>query len=260
MAAIQKKKNAGKRGSRGNTPKSQLNSKGEEMVRDEELIRSFNKQYPEDRIDPYMGNVNLPTDKSTFRYNEERELAIKRSCEDIIFFAENFFYVISLDDGKQKIKLHDYQKNMLNMIMGNRRNIICTARQAGKTTIMTIYVLWIATFFEYQNVVLVANKEDSAKEILKRIKLAYEELPGWMKPAVDRGGWSKESINFSNGSSIRISATSVDSIRGKSCNCITGENIITLRDKVTGEVIEVPIEWLYNTLNVKENEIFLEII
>lgn len=225
------KKTAGKRGRRS-SPQAQKNSKGQEMMRDEDLIRKLNQQYDDDKIDGYMGNVNLPTDKSVFRYNEDRVLAIKQSCEDILFFAEKFFYILSTDDGKILIQLHDFQKDMLEMFMGNRKNIVCTSRQIGKTTIMCIYVLWLVTFFEYQNVVIVANKEKTAKEILKRIKLAYEELPGWIKPAVDKGGWSKESINFSNGSTVKISATSADAIRGMAVSCLILDELAFVDDGI----------------------------
>ena len=35
---------------------------------------------------------------------------IKKCSENLIHFAETYFYIISLDEGKQTIALHLYQK------------------------------------------------------------------------------------------------------------------------------------------------------
>ena len=74
------------------------------------------------------------------------------------------------------------------------------SRQVGKTTLMTIYALWIACFNEDQRILIVANKEQTAISIFKRVRLAYEELPNFLKPGVEEYG--KTSMQLSNGSSI----------------------------------------------------------
>jgi hypothetical protein len=117
---------------------------------------------------------------------------------------------------------------------------------SSNTTLMTIYALWLITFYEHQDIVIIANKEKIAKEILKRIKLAYEELPNWIKP--DVGAWNKESIEFGNGSSIMISATSNDAIRGMALSCVTGDSIVTIKDKNTNVVRDISMVRLTNIL------------
>ena len=83
---------------------------------------------------------------------------------------------------------------------------------------MTIYALWVACFNEDQNILVVANKESTAINIFKRIRLAYEQLPNYLKPgAVEYG---KTSMTLGNGSSIGISTTSSDAGRGSSVNCL----------------------------------------
>ena len=67
---------------------------------------------------------------------------------------------------------------------------------------MTIYALWNACFNEDQRVLVVANKEGTAIEIFQRIRLAYEELPNWLKPGVKEYG--KASMTLANGSRIGI--------------------------------------------------------
>jgi len=92
------------------------------------------------------------------------------------------------------------------------------SRQCGKTTMMTIYALWNACFNKDQRVLIVANKEGTAIEIFQRIRLAYEELPNWLKPGVKEYG--KTSMVLANGSRVGISTTTGTAARGQSVNCL----------------------------------------
>jgi hypothetical protein len=83
---------------------------------------------------------------------------------------------------------------------------------------MTIYALWNACFNNDQRVLIVANKEGTAIEIFQRIRLAYEELPNWLKPGVKEYG--KTSMVLANGSRVGISTTTGTAARGQSVNCL----------------------------------------
>jgi len=173
---------------------------------------------PENKF--YLGNENLPTSEAVFDYSEHPEWVedIAKSRKNILYFAENFFFITNLDEGKMKIKLHSYQKRILRSLRDSRFVCLLASRQVGKTTLMTIYALWIACFFEDQRILVVANKEQTAINIFKRIRLAYEKLPNYLKPgAVEYG---KTAMSLGNGSSIGISTTSSDAGRGDSCNVL----------------------------------------
>jgi len=166
----------------------------------------------------YLGNSNLPTAQTTYEYTPKMIKEIVKCKKSILYFASNYFYIINVDSGRQKIKLHDFQKRILKSLMENRFNILLASRQIGKTTLMTIYALWIALFHEDQRILIVANKEQTAKMLLKRIKTAFEMMPNFLKAgAVEYG---QTNITLSNGSSIGISTTSSDAGRGESVNCL----------------------------------------
>lgn len=88
----------------------------------------------------------------------------------------------------------------------------------SNSTLMTIVCLWHVIFKKDYQVAILANKEDQAKEILERIKLAYEELPNWLKTGVSE--FTKEVLKLVNGSKIFVSTTSESGIRGKSVNML----------------------------------------
>ena len=122
----------------------------------------------------YMNNPNLPTVDSEFNYTPNMVSELKKCDKNILYFAENYFYIISLDEGRQKINLHLCQKRALRKMRDNRFFILLASRQIGKTTMMTIYALWIACFNQDQRILIVANKEGTALEIMSRIRMAYE--------------------------------------------------------------------------------------
>ena len=205
------------------------------------------KKGPKEKF--YLGNTNLPTAQTEYDYTPDMIKEIAKCRKNILHFASNYFYIINVDEGRQKIKLHKFQKRILKALSENRFNILLASRQIGKTTLMTIYALWVALFEEDQRILIVANKEQTAKMILKRIKTAFEMMPNFIKAgAVEYG---QTNITLSNGSSIGISTTSSDAGRGESVNCVSGEGIVTVRDKTNGNIFDIRMENLCEML--KEN-------
>lgn len=173
-----------------------------------------------DRVKSYMGNVNLPAPGSAYDYSNHPEWVdeIKKCTKSLLHFAENYFYIINIDEGRQKIELRKYQKRLLKTLKNNRFVVCLASRQIGKSTILTIYMLWVALFNEDQSILLAANKEESAKEVFKRVKLAYEMLPNYLKSPVVK--YAETSMVLDNGSSISVTTTTSDTGRGRSVSLL----------------------------------------
>jgi len=165
----------------------------------------------------YLGNKNLPVPETQFNWTPEMVEDLERARKSILHFSR-FFYIVNLDEGKQPIKLYTYQKRILKALVENRFNVVLASRQIGKTTILTIFALWMVCFHDDFRVLLIANKETTAINIFKRIRLAYEMLPNYMKPGVIE--YAKTGLVLANGSSIGISTTTSDAARGESINCL----------------------------------------
>lgn len=175
-----------------------------------------------------MGNERLPTKEAEFEWTKEMVKDLKKCGQNLLHFAENHFTIVNLDRGRDKISLHKCQKRVLRSLRDNRFNIVLASRQIGKTTMMCIYALWTSCFNDDQRILIVANKEQTAINIFKRVRLAYEELPNWLKPGVVEYG--KTSMLLANGSSIGISTTSSDAGRGDSCNVLILDELAFIDD------------------------------
>lgn len=182
------------------------------------------------------------TDKISREEFEYRISEIAKCKRDICYFAEKYFKIINLDAGLMTIKLYPKQKELLKFFAGEKRCIVLASRQSSKTTTYTIYALWLCMFFSEKKIMLLANKADTALEILQRIRLAYEYLPTWLKSSVVV--WNKGEIIFSNRSAIKGFATASDAARGFSANCVNKNSIIYIRSRY--------LKWLQIPIKIKQ--------
>ena len=168
--------------------------------------------------DNYLGNANLKKIGVTIPFTEENILEYTKCAEDPIYFIDNYCYIVTLDHGIQKFKLYDCQKEKIDLIHKERRVIIMESRQAGKTTTSAAYILWYTLFQGDKNVAILANKDKTAREILSRYQLMYENLPLWMQQGVKT--WNKGDVELENGSKVFTAATTAAGIRSKSVNLL----------------------------------------
>ena len=162
----------------------------------------------------YRGNVNLKPKNIQLEWSQERLQEYVKCAKDPIYFAEKYIQIVHVDRGLIPIVLYDYQKEIMEKIENGRRVAVNTSRQAGKTTTAVAVILHYILFNDHKTVALLANKGDSAREILDRIKIAYEALPDWLQQGVIE--FNKGSAELENGSKIIAASTSSSSIRGKS--------------------------------------------
>ena len=107
---------------------------------------------------------------------------------------------------------------MIGTFHKNRFTICKLPRQSGKSTIMISYLLHYALFNSSVNIAILANKAATARDLLGRLQLAYENLPKWLQQGVM--SWNKGSLELENGSKILASSTSASAVRGGSYNII----------------------------------------
>jgi hypothetical protein len=165
-------------------------------------------------IKGYNGNENIKRKGMNIEFTPDMIREYLKCAEDPIYFAEKYIQIVHVDHGLIPIRMYEYQKEIAEAITNNRRVVVNTSRQAGKTTTAVAIILHYVLFNDHKTVALLANKGDAAREILDRIKIAYEALPKWMQQGVIE--WNKGSVEFENGCKVIAGATSSSAIRGKS--------------------------------------------
>ena len=168
--------------------------------------------------DIYLGNPNLKRANVAQNFSPKEVEEFVKCSKDPVYFITNYIKIISLDEGLVPFELYPFQADMVNKFHDNRFNIAKLPRQSGKSTVVTAYLLWYSIFNDNVNVAILANKAATAREMLQRLQLSYENLPKWLQQGVVN--WNRGSLELENGSKIMAASTSASAVRGMSFNII----------------------------------------
>lgn len=150
--------------------------------------------------------VGLKRSGVVFRLSAEEQQEYIRCAVDIHYFTEKYCKTKREDGSVGSIQLRDYQKEILDNFVNNRFNILMASRQVGKTVSSAIFILHTILFNNDKNCMIVANKGDTAIEIVDKVKSIYTLLPFFLKPGIKT--WNQKSLTFDNGCRIKTSARS----------------------------------------------------
>lgn len=170
------------------------------------------------RLISFNGDTSLKGLKQPLAYTQDHITELLKCKNDIIYFAENYMYIMNLDEGMIKPKIRDYQKEMLKAYQDNRKTIVLSSRQSGKTTTFTIFILWCILFKEDFNVAILANVHSMAIEIMNNLKTSYALLPKWLMQGVRV--WNERRIKLENNCIVYAAATSKNAIRGRAVSLL----------------------------------------
>ena len=166
----------------------------------------------------YLGNPLLKKANVSVEFTKEQIQEYQKCMDDPVYFIETHMKIVSLDEGLVPFDMYDFQRNMVQTFHDNRFTICKLPRQSGKSTTIIAYLLHYVLFNQNVNVAILANKSSTARDILGRLQLGYENLPKWLQQGVI--SWNKGSLDLENGSSILAASTSASAIRGGSYNII----------------------------------------
>lgn len=105
------------------------------------------------------------------------------------------------------------------------------------TTVSTVYLLHYILFNKDKTVAILANKEKTALEIMRRIRMSFESLPIWLQQGVIEGGWNKSSVQLENGVRLIAATTSTDSISGEAVSLLYMDEFAKIKEHVADDFI-----------------------
>ena len=155
---------------------------------------------------------------------EKKQLkeAIKREyakcAQDPVYFLGKYGIIQHPVKGKVNFNLYDFQEKSLNSFMKNDYNVVLKARQLGLSTLTAGYALWMMTFQQDKNILVIATKQETAKNLVTKVRVMHANLPGWLKqPCVED---NKLSLRYKNGSQIKAVASSEESGRSEALSLL----------------------------------------
>jgi len=166
----------------------------------------------------YLGNPYVKKDGIDEDWTQAKVAEYARCMADPAYFARTHLKVINLNDGLVPFDLYPYQEKMFKHFNNNRFNVVLACRQSGKSISSVGYLLWFALFHPEKTIAILANRGQTAREMLARVTLMLENLPYYLQPGCKT--LNKGNIEFSNNSRILAESTSSSSIRGYSVNLL----------------------------------------
>ena len=170
------------------------------------------------KTEVYLGNPNLKKAGTEIQFTKKQVEEWIKCKSDPLYFACKYMQIINLDEGLVPFSMYDFQKKILMDFHENRFNIAKLPRQTGKSTTVVAYLLHYLIFNDSVNIGILANKASTARELLGRLQLAYENLPKWLQHGILV--WNKGNVELENGSKILAASTSASAVRGMSFNIL----------------------------------------
>lgn len=199
-----------------------------------------------DYLPGHRGNSSLKRAGAKIAWTPDMIAEYVKCRDDPIYFAKNYVKIIT-GKGLVHFDLRDYQEEMIQGMHENRNSAFCFARQSGKSVTVCAYLLWFALFNDQKTIGILANKAETAREILGHVRRAFVNLPKWMTHGIADGGWNKGSIALENGSRIIAAASSSDSVRGYTLD------ILYLDECAFIEHFDEFFKGVYATISSREN-------
>ena len=175
----------------------------------------------------WKGNQLYRNSHINFELTKEELKEFAKCSQDVVYFADKYCFAMT-DDGIANINLRDYQKDMLTDFQLNRFLVLLSCRQAGKTVTSGIFLAWYLCFHYDRNLLIVANKQSTAIEIVSKIKSVLENLPFFIKPGVENGG--ELGLRFDNGCRLFSQATTKTAAIGYTIHLLYADEFAHIQD------------------------------
>lgn len=184
----------------------------------------------------YNGNPNLPLPDDIIHLSAEELDEYIKCSKDPIYFIEKYVKIVSVDEGIVPFSMWGFQKDIVRTFHNNRFVICKLARQTGKSTVVICgYFMWYVLFNPDVSVAILANKEETAIQLLDRWKQSFELLPRFLKQGVVK--WDAKTIKLANNARIRAAATSASAIRGDTFNILFLDEFAFVPDNIALDFI-----------------------
>ena len=141
-----------------------------------------------------------------------------KCAKDPVHFMRKYCYIQHPQRGRIQFNLYPFQDKVLTLWRDNPYSIVLKSRQLGISTLSAGYSLWLMTFHKDKNILCIATKQETAKNMVTKVKFMYENLPSWLKISAAEN--NKLNLRLDNGSQIKATSASSDAGRSEAVSLL----------------------------------------
>lgn len=138
-----------------------------------------------------------------------------------IFLKDSIGEIIKTKNGDKRVIAVDnlcFYENMYDLSVGGDNTYYADGILNHNTTVAAGYLLWYATFIPDSTILVASKTGADSKEIMLKIRYAYEELPDHIRAGVKE--YNKHSLIFDNNSRIVSTTTTENTGRGMALSLV----------------------------------------
>lgn len=152
--------------------------------------------------------------------------------QDSAHFIKKYTMIQHPTRGRIPFHLFQFQEKVAHIFqnenVANKYIVINKSRQLGVSTLVAGYALWMILFHKDKNVLVIATKQETAKNMITKVQFMYEHLPSWLKlPTIND---NKLSLKLSNGSQIKAVSAAGDSGRSEAVSLLIIDEAAFIED------------------------------
>jgi hypothetical protein len=142
----------------------------------------------------------------------------QKCAKDPIYFMRKYCMIQHPVKGKIPFHLFPFQEDTLTQFKDHRYNIILKSRQTGISTLTAGFSLWKMLFNDDFNVLVIATKQEVAKNLVTKVRVMNQYLPSWLKLTTVED--NKLSLRYANGSQIKATSAAGDAGRSEALSLL----------------------------------------
>jgi hypothetical protein len=141
-----------------------------------------------------------------------------KCASDPVYFMRKYYTIQHPTKGRQLFDLYPFQEKVLKLFHANPYCVVNKSRQLGISTLSSAYALWLMLFNKDKNILVIATTQNTAKNMVTKVRFAYQNLPTWLK--VGHSEDNRLSLRLVNGSQIKAVSAAGDASRSESVSLL----------------------------------------
>jgi len=136
-----------------------------------------------------------------------------KCAQDPIYFCRKYYYIQHPTKGRMLFNLYPFQEAVLKQFQKGDYLIINKSRQLGISTLVSAFSLWLMIFHKDKNILVIATTQDTAKNLITKVRFSYDQLPSWMRLKHTEN--NKLLLKLVNGSQVQAKAATDNAARSE---------------------------------------------
>ena len=138
--------------------------------------------------------------------------------QDPVYFMKKYYTIQHPTRGRMTFNLYPFQEKILKLLQRHDYTMINKSRQLGLSTLTSAFSLWMMLFEQDKNILVLATTQATAKNMVTKVRFAYDNLPTWMQlPVMEH---NRLSLRLKNGSQIKAVSAATDSARSEAVSLL----------------------------------------